>query len=470
MAEQVAPLCILVADDQGDIRRSAELLFKSEGIQSRGASSPAQVERAIKEQVFDLILLDMNYQSDTTSGHEGLNLIELIRKQHEHVPIVVMTAWASVEMAVEAMKLGANDFICKPWDVERLLSIVKTQVALTRALQRQSHLESENRILKEQQKTELSTNSAVMKDLVQDFECMASSDAGLLLSGENGTGKTRMARLCHDLSDRKGGPFISVNMGALAESVFESEIFGHEKGAFTGADAQRIGRYELADGGTLFLDEIANITEKQQAVLLHLLETGEFERVGSSRTRSADVRIICATNADLQQEVSEGRFRQDLFYRINTLSIRIPALRERVEDIPVLADYFLVRFKEKYNKSELGFSDSAYQLMQSHSWPGNIRELEHSIERAVLLSRGAPIGISELGLAQVEQSTHSSGLGSLTSSEYSFEGKTLAQVEYDMLDAALVKHMRKPDEAAKALGVSRSAFYRKLSKHGFDLS
>ncbi|WP_096087695.1 sigma-54-dependent transcriptional regulator [Agaribacterium haliotis] len=464
MSESQAGIKILVADDQADIRRSAELLFKSEGMACKSVDTPERALKALEQQDCALVLLDLNYQRDTTSGGEGLKLIEQVRKYDEQLPIVVMTAWASVDIAVEAMKRGANDFIVKPWDVERLLSIVKTQLALSRALFKQKKLEGENRLLRECQSKKLLLESPAMQDIVQCFEQISGADVGVLLTGENGTGKTRMARLCHELSARASGPFISVNMGALAESVFESEIFGHEKGAFTGAESLRIGRFELADGGTLFLDEIANISEKQQAALLRLLETGEFERVGSSKTLSADVRIICATNANLQQAVADGSFRQDLYYRISTVPVRIPSLAERSEDIIPLANYFLSQAKLRLGRSDLRFSDAALEQLCTYCWPGNVRELEHCIERAALLSPGPQIEPSVLGLSHVAVNINApTGAAGL-------DGLTLAQVEYQMLDAALIKYMKKPDDAAEALGISRSAFYRKLAKHGFDLS
>lgn len=457
---------ILVADDQLDILRSIEILFKSEGMECVTCSSPTQVIRKFEQQQFDLILLDLNYQTDTTSGREGFQLIEHIRTQSDTIAIVVMTAWASVDIAVQAMKLGANDFVTKPWDVERLLNIVKTQVALSRSLLRQSKLETENEILRAEHHSTLVFESSQMHSILNTFKQISASDACVLITGENGTGKSMLAELCHQSSSRANGPFISVNMGALAESVFESEIFGHEKGAFTGADSKRIGRYELADGGTLFLDEIANITEKQQATLLRLLESGEYERMGSSKTLTANVRVICATNAELTQRVASGEFRQDLYYRINTVPVHIPALRERKDDIPVLAKHFLEKYRAKYKREALELSECAKSALEKYIWPGNVRELEHSLERAALLTSDDEVQASNLGLPQLANA----GPVSTAQTPLNLEEITLAQMEYQMLDAALIKYLRKPEEAAKALGISRSAFYRKLAKHGFELS
>lgn len=456
---------VLVADDQPDILRSAQLLFKSEGIACTTCETPKAVLSQLKKQHFDIVLLDLNYQKDTTSGTEGLELIQAIRKEHDTLPIVVMTAWATIDIAVNTMKVGASDFISKPWDVERLLSIVKTQVALSRALLRQNQLEGENRVLRADNKSDLIFASAAMQNIRQSFEQISASDACVLITGENGTGKTQLARLCHDLSHRANKPFIAVNMGALSASVFESEIFGHEKGAFTGANSQRIGRFELADGGTLFLDEIANLPEKQQATLLRLLESGEFERVGSSTTRRANVRIICATNDNLLQAVANGKFRQDLYYRIATVPVQIPPLRERTEDISLLADFFLEKFGKKYHKSDLQIHETARSLMANYAWPGNVRELQHCMERAALLTNTTMIEAMQLGLTE-----NVAQVPSNPSKACHFDGLTLAEVEYHMLDAALIKYLRKPDQAAKALGISRSALYRKLAKHGFDMS
>ncbi|WP_016955430.1 sigma-54-dependent transcriptional regulator [Catenovulum agarivorans] len=465
-------LNILVADDQTDILRSAEILFKSEGFNVVCCTLPTQVLAQIADHDFDLLLVDLNYQSDTTSGKEGLTLVKNIRQQNAHVPIIVMTAWASVDIAVNAMKLGANDFITKPWDVERLLSIIGTQIELAQTKLKQQKLESENRILRNEHNSELVCQSPAMQQIIETFKRIAHSDTNVLITGENGTGKTQLAHMCHQVSSRNNQPFISINMGALAESVFESEMFGHQKGAFTGANNQRIGRFELADGGTLFLDEIANINEKQQAALLRLLETGEFERVGSSKTLKADVRVICATNANLQQKVNEGTFRQDLFYRINTVPIVVPPLIARREDILILAEHFIQKYSNKYQRKDLSLTQSSKQALLMYSWPGNVRELQHSIERAILLSSEKQIQPENLGLTADTNSPITAATTSPQTNQnlINIEGKTLAEIEYQMLDKALIKYIRKPDEAAKSLGISRSAFYRKLAKYGFDLT
>ena len=447
------PTRILVADDQEDILSSAKLLFKGEGLDCATASSPSEVTYLLGKKEFDLVLLDLNYKRDTTSGKEGLELIEKIRSTDQALPIVVMTAWASVDVAVEAMKLGANDFITKPWDVERLLTIVKNQSELRRALLREEKLQIENRILLSDQSAQITYESNAMAEVLRTLEQVASSDARILITGENGTGKSLLAHTCHQMSNRHSGPFISINMGGLPENLFESELFGHERGAFTDAKKERIGRYELADGGTLFLDEIGNLTLNHQTTLLRLLESGEFERVGSSKTRQADVRIICATNSNLTELISEGKFREDLYYRINTVPVHIPPLRERRQDIMPLANEFLETYRIKYKKNISGFSDELTKLLESYQWPGNVRELDHAIERAVLLSRDDRILPETLSISP---STENSA---------DFDELTLDDAEKMILERAFTKYRKNPNEAAEALGISRSAFYRKLKKY-----
>lgn len=460
---------ILIADDQKDILSSGRMLFKGEGINCITAETPEEVLERVKMEDLDTLLLDLNYQRDTTSGKEGIDLIQKIRKLDPIVPIVVMTAWASVDIAVQAMKVGANDFITKPWEIERLLSIVRTQCALKRSLENTQKLESENRILKQERDAGVSLiyKSQAVQEIIEAFEQIGPSDANVIITGENGTGKTLFAKLCHQHSARSDRSFVSVNMGGLPESLFESELFGHVKGAFTDAKSDRVGRYELADGGTLFLDEIGNLALKHQATLLRLLESGEFERLGSSKTRKADVRLICATNSDLPALVREGKFREDLFYRINTVPIHIPALRERPEDILPLAESFLEVYNTKYRKHITGFSDATETQLKHYAWPGNVRELNHVVERAVLLSRQTMIQPMDLGIQSTGPigSVSSGPAGSMSSAD----PVTLEEMEKKMILEALAAFPGDPNSAADQLGITRSSFYRRIHKHGIPI-
>jgi DNA-binding NtrC family response regulator len=342
---------VLVADDQADVREALRLLLKPEGYAIETAASPAEVLAALQKHELDVALIDLNYARDTTSGQEGLDLLARLQAVDRTLPVVVMTAWASVEMAVEAMRRGARDFVAKPWENPRLLSIVRTQVELGRSLRARERLEAENTALREQAPLRLIAGSPAMQPLLELIERVGPSDANVLITGENGSGKGTVALALHARSTRAAKPLITVNAGGLSEGVFESELFGHVRGAFTDAKADRVGRFEMAEGGTLFLDEIANVPMSLQPKLLRVLETGEFERVGSSMTRRVDVRVVSATNADLHQEVASGRFRQDLLFRINTIEVRVPPLRERREDIPALAQHFLRQHAGRYRKA-----------------------------------------------------------------------------------------------------------------------
>src|SRR5216683_2668581 len=332
---------VLIADDQPDVLEALRLLLKGEGYKIESAGSPAAILDAIDGDEFDAVLMDLNYARDTTSGQEGLDLLSQLRAHDQTLPIVVMTAWGSVEVAVEAMRRGARDFVQKPWENARLLTILRVQVELARALRRQQRLEAENRSLKPDIRPLLIAEAASMRPVLELIHRVGPSEANVLITGENGTGKGTVAQAIHAVSGRTGKGLVTVNAGGLSGGVFESELFGHVKGAFTDAKTDRVGRFELAEGGTLFLDEIANIPMAQQAKLLRVIETGEFERVGSSKTRRANVRFISATNADLRAEVAASRFRQDLLFRLNTVEIQVPPLRERREDIPLLAAHFL---------------------------------------------------------------------------------------------------------------------------------
>ena len=370
---------ILIADDQTDVLEALRLLLKGKRFEIETASSPIEVLKAIDSLELDVVLIDLNYARDTTSGSEGLDLLTKIQAADPTLPVVVMTAWGSVDLAVEAMRRGARDFIQKPWDNARLLTVLRTQVELAEALRRGRHLEAENIALRDTAAGApakiplLIAESPLMKAVLNLVKRIGPADANVLITGENGTGKEVIARTLHSLSSRFREPLIPVNAGALAEGVFESELFGHVKGAFTDAKTDRVGRFELADGGTLFLDEIANVSLSLQAKLLRVLETGEFERVGSSKTRKVDVRVLSATNADLSAEVSQGKFRQDLLFRLNTVEIHLPPLRDRREDIPPLAEHFLRQHSERYRKPFHRFTPEALKALREHLWPGNVR-------------------------------------------------------------------------------------------------
>jgi len=446
---------ILIADDQQDVLEALRLLLKPEGFEIELAQSPAGVLAALEARDFDVVLLDLNYTRDTTSGKEGLDLLSQIQALDSTLPTVVMTAWGSIEGAVEAMRRGARDYIEKPWDNARLLTTLRTHIELGRALRRSQKLETENRLLKKAGVTELIAQSRAMRPVLDLIERVGPSEANILITGEHGTGKEVVARWLHAASPRANRPLVIVNAGGLSEGVFESELFGHVKGAFTDAKTDRVGYFELADSGTLFLDEIGNMPLSQQAKLLRVLQTGEFQRVGSSRTRRVDVRVISATNVDIQKEVAEGRFREDLLYRLNTVEIHLPPLRERREDIPLLANHFLAQQARRYGKQVTGFDADAMRALMAHPWPGNVRELEHTVERAVLLARGEQVRVEDLGL----RTRAPEGAVRL-------EEMPLAEAEKHLIRLALERYDGNVSRAAQALGLSRSALYRRLQQFG----
>ncbi|HKF51895.1 MAG TPA: sigma-54 dependent transcriptional regulator [Candidatus Acidoferrales bacterium] len=445
---------ILVADDQPDVREALRLLLKGEGFDIDAVASPAALLAALDTKEFDAILMDLNYARDTTSGQEGLDLLTEIRTRDGSLPVIVMTAWGSLNLAVEAMRRGAKDFIQKPWENARLLAILRTQIELAHAIRQSVRLEAENRLLRADGRPMLIAESAAMRPVMDLIARVGPSDANVLITGEHGTGKEVIARTLQALSPRAGKPFVIVNAGGLPEGVFESELFGHVKGAFTDAKTDRVGRFELAEGGTLFLDEIANVPMNLQAKLLRALETGELERVGSSTTRRVDVRILSATNAIIHTEVEAGRFREDLLFRLNTIEIHLPPLRERKEDVPLLALHFLRQSAQRYRKNLTGFEATALKLLLDHPWPGNVRELDHSIERAVLLAEGPEVRASDLGLRPVRE-------GNLR-----IEDMSLEDVERALIQKAMGRYGGNVSHASKTLGLSRSALYRRLQKYG----
>ena len=449
---------MLIADDQPEILKALSFICSAEGYETVTVNSPAAVIAKLGKEDFDVVLIDLNYRQDIATGKEGLDLLKQISALDPSIPVVVMTAYATIQLAVEAVRLGAKDFLQKPWENERLLSILRTQFALREALRGKERLEAENSALRSSQVPSAGfiATSPAMRLVREMVEQVAPSDANVMITGENGTGKGVVARMLHQSSLRSAQPLITVNMGGLPEGVFESEMFGHVKGAFTDARADRAGRFELADNGTLFLDEIANLTATQQAKLLRVLETGEFERVGSSKTRRADVRILTATNADLQKEIESGKFREDLFFRLNTIQIHLPPLRERTEDIPALAGEFLTELMQRYRKQIHGFHPEAITALKTYAWPGNVRELRHVMERAVLLTRSDMIQVADLGIR-----------GTPSKAPH-LEEMNLDAAELFLINRALARHNGNALLAAKDLGLSRSAFYRRLQKFGIS--
>ncbi|MEM7152237.1 MAG: sigma-54 dependent transcriptional regulator [Myxococcota bacterium] len=453
------PPRVLVADDQRDVLTALRLLLRSEGYELEEVGSPAAALAAASAGDFDVALVDLNYSRDTTSGAEGLDLLAQLRRSEPGLPVVVMTAWGSVEGAVAAVRAGARDYVEKPWKNDRLLAVLRTQVELGRALRRSARLEDLGRRLRGRDGAELVMHSRAMEPVLRVVERVGPSDASLLITGEPGSGKEIVAELVHQASQRAQRPLVTINAGGLADGLLESELFGHVRGAFTDAKQARTGCFELADGGTLFLDEIANMPMSQQTKLLRVLQTGEFHALGSSRVRRVDVRVIAATNADLAEEVREGRFRQDLLYRLNTVEIVVPPLRERGEDIVALAGTFLRRFTGRYRKKLEGLSSGAEAALREHDWPGNVRELEHAIERAVLLAEGPNIEPEDLALRMA---------AAPDAVAPPLERMTLDEAEVFLIRRALARHQGNVSAAATDLGLSRSALYRRLQRHGLS--
>ncbi|KJY90062.1 MULTISPECIES: sigma-54-dependent transcriptional regulator [Pseudoalteromonas] len=441
---------ILIVDDRHDIYLSTSFVLEDNGYVPIEANSPEQAKNVIKQQSIDIILLDMNYSLDITSGEEGIAFLTWLSDSEFNIPVVAMTAWANVSLAVKAMQLGAAEFIEKPWKNQRLLQIIKQQLAM-------SDLQVQNQKLQQRLELEIKPGyewrSPCMLELLEQVSHVAKADVNILLTGENGTGKSMLAENIHALSLNQSGPFISVNMGGIAENLFESEMFGHKKGAFTDAKSSRIGRFELANGGTLFLDEIANTPLSQQVKLLRVLESGKFEILGSSQTLQMNTRVICATNGNLPKLIAEEKFREDLFYRLNTLEFRVPSLRERHQDIIPLAEHFIGIFTNKYHKAEITLNTQAKEKLASYHWPGNIRELSHLMERAVLLAKGQDLAAHDLPIQALN-------------ADKELPMMTLEQAEKRLIKQALIKASNNMSQAAKLLGLTKSSLYRRLEKYG----
>ena len=448
------PSKILIADDQSDVLEALRLMLKGRGFEIEVARSVAEILTAVETRALDAVLMDLNYSRDTTSGTEGLDILPRLQAADHTMAVIVMTAWGSVDSAVEAMRRGARDYIEKPWDNARLLTTVNSQLELSRALRRSQRLEGENEILRGEGAPEIIADSPRMRPVLELMARVGPSDANVLIGGEHGTGKELAARWMHAISPRRNHAFVAVNMGGLSEGVFESELFGHVKGAFTDAKTDRVGRFELADGGTLFLDEIGNLPLHQQSKLLRVLQSGEVERVGDSRPRQVNVRVLAATNVDLHAEVAAGRFREDLLFRLNTIEIQLPPLRDRRDDVAPLANFFLRKHATRYGKPLTSFDNAAMQALLDHPWPGNIRELDHAVERGVLMAQGEQVRAIDLALrATATTSTRA-------------EEVTLEEAERVLIQKALSRYDGNVSHAAKALGLSRSALYRRLAVHG----
>lgn len=453
---------ILIADDDLNIIASLKYILAEENFDILAMTTPQAVLDNLKLETFDLVLLDMNFQQDTTSGSEGLQLVEAIQQIDEKLPIIVMTGWATIDIAVDAMRAGAKDFIQKPWNNERLISAINIQIKLAKIDKKLQRLSQENRLLSTQSfpqdKNNIIAQSTKMQQLLATLSDLAQSDMSILLTGDNGTGKSMLAAYVHKLSSRANNSFVPVNMGAIPESLFESEMFGHIKGAFTDAKDNRIGRFEMAEQGTLFLDELANIPLAQQAKLLRVLEEKKYEIVGSSKSQTADVRIISATNCDLAKAISKQQFRQDLFYRLNTVQLHVPSLSERIEDIEPLAYYFLQQYSHKYNLKVPQLSDEAINKLQQYPWPGNIRELSHLMEKLLFTCKKLTINARDLWLEETDKELHSIDEATLS----------MEDIEQRVLISRLKHHHGNATETAKSLGLSRSGFYRRMSKYGLD--
>jgi DNA-binding NtrC family response regulator len=454
---ETTPIRILIADDQPDIIDALRFLLIDEGYEVTPARSPGEALERIEASDFDLAILDLNYTRDTTSGQEGFDLMERIRALDPTLPVLVMTAWSSVAGAVEAMRRGARDYIEKPWDDDKVLAAVRTQIELRRAVRRNQRLQEANSRLQRGATPAFVGTDAAIAEVRQTIERIAPSDASVLITGEHGTGKEVVAAWLHALSDRRGKALVTMNAGGLAEGIAESELFGHVKGAFTDARVDRIGCFEMADEGTLFLDEIANMPMRLQAKLLRVLQTGEMARVGSSRVRYVNVRVLSATNADLQAEITAGRFREDLLYRLNTVVIHLPPLRDRRSDIAALAQHFLAIYAARYRKPIAGFDPDAAAVMQAHAWPGNVRELAHSVERAVLMADPAATSIA---------SRHLSLRPRTANDPVAVTDLSLEEAERVFIEKVLARHNGDVRLAAEQLGMSRSALYRRLQQYG----
>jgi len=450
---------ILIIDDDEDVLLAASLLLKKHVISVQTEKNPQQIPNLLNRQDFDVILLDMNFTRDVTSGSEGFYWLDKIREIDPAAIVILITAYGDIEMAVRAVKEGATDFILKPWQNEKLIATISAALQLRSSKLEAAQFRSQQKQLSrdiDRNYHEIIGISPAMQSIFRTIDKVAATQANVLILGENGTGKELVARAIHRSSDRADNVFISVDMGAISETLFESELFGHNKGAFTDAREDRAGRFEIASGGTLFLDEIANLPISLQAKLLTVLQQREITRLGSNKSRSIDIRLICATNMDIEQMGKENKFRQDLLYRINTVEIKVPPLRQRIEDLPLLANHFLNLYARKYNKHLKSISASGLRKLESYPWPGNIRELDHAIERAVIMSDAHVLQPDDFLLANFDTAE----------SQVSIQDYNLETLEKMVIQNALKKFEGNVSQAARELGLTRASLYRRMEKYG----
>jgi DNA-binding NtrC family response regulator len=451
---------ILIVDDNEDLLKAAKMFLKRHFEKVDIEKNPDAIPGLMGHEAYDVILLDMNFTKDVVSGHEGYQWLEKILAIDSSAVVVLITAYGDIQMAVKAIKAGATDFVLKPWENEKLLATLYSSMRLRETRDEVEHLKVKNQEINKElnnRYSEIIGNSSMMQKIFATIDRVAKTDANVLILGENGTGKEMIARAIHKNSIRQNENFIGIDLGSITETLFESELFGHKKGAFTDAKEDRAGRFELANGGTLFLDEIGNLSMPLQAKLLTAIQNKRVSRVGANKEMTIDLRLICATNLPLYDMVKENRFRQDLLYRINTIEIQLPALRERLEDVPVLANFFLKQYANKYDKNVSKLSEASLNRMYKHTWPGNIRELQHAIERAVILSNGSVL--------QPEDFTFSS-TNTKDESQLNLEQFNLDEVEKLLIRKVLKKYNGNITQAANELGLTRSSLYRRLEKHG----
>jgi len=447
---------ILIVDDQKSVLVALELLLQDEFDEVVTLSNPNRLLNTLETHAFDVVILDMNFSAGVNTGNEGIFWLNKIRDFDPGLNVILLTAYGDVEMAVKAIKLGAVDFVLKPWDNRKLITTIKTAIQLRQSKQKIDRLEGEKKVLTQalnHSDTQMIGRSKAMLNLQRIIQKVAATDANVLILGENGTGKELIARELHEQSKRSKGVLITVDMGAVSESLFESELFGNVKGAFTDAREDRAGRFEVASGGTLFLDEIGNLSIAMQAKLLSVLQTRQIVRLGDNISREIDIRLVCATNKDLPQMVADGEFREDLLYRINTIQVDVPPLRERGEDIAVLAEFYLRKYAYKYEKPKLRLSGKTIDKLMRYVWPGNVRELQHTIEKAVILTDNIELMADEFLFHQQVKGK----------SEYT--ASSLADMEKQMIALALEHHGGNMSSIAKELGVTRPTLYNKLKKY-----